>query len=102
MVIMVVFYPMRTTSTVIMVVFCPIRATCERSMVALQKNSMPAFKRAHLVLVASLYSQALLKVLARDSVPAAHPVLSSPAAERRINGRSPLSPFTDGSYLNVG
>jgi hypothetical protein len=55
------------------------------------KVSMPTFKRAHPMLVPSLRSQPLLKAPACDSAPAARPILSSPAAELRINGRCPLS-----------
>jgi hypothetical protein len=102
MVIMVVFCPLRTTSMVIMVAFYPICTTCERSMVALQN-----FPRRHLnapiptVLILSLCLQPLLKAPARDSTLAARPILSSPAAERHINGRCPLSPLIDGSYLDA-
>jgi hypothetical protein len=74
-----------------MVVFLPLRAMCARSMVALQN-----FPRRHLIAPIPCSSRLfvrsfLVKALARDSALAAHPVLSSAAVERHINGRCPLS-----------
>jgi hypothetical protein len=54
------------------------------------KFSMPAFNGT---LVPSLCSKPLVKVPARDSALVARPVLSSTAAERHINGRSPTARF---------
>jgi hypothetical protein len=49
------------------------------------KISTPAFNRT---LIPSLCLQPLVKVPARDFALTAHPILSSAAAERHINGHS--------------
>jgi hypothetical protein len=64
------------------------------------KFSTSAFKGAYPVLVLFLCSQPLLEVV--TLAPATRPVLSSSTTERYINGRCPLSPLTDGSYLDIG
>jgi hypothetical protein len=66
------------------------------------KFSTSAFNHTHPVLVLSLRSQPLVKAPTRDSALASHPVLLSAAAERHINGRCPLPPLTEVSYLDIG